>query len=185
MMARVILAALLIAIAAPGYAGEEESPAGAHEMRDRLEALIEQREAEQSSGAQGNVPQLGSPLLPGGMELSADNQALQQEAIAAYLQHGMASNEHQLRVFRWQLLSAKVTFGVVVILVGAGIYFAAVQFHHGLREGRGEQASTELEASATGIRVSSPVLGVIILAISLAFFYLYLVHVYPIEFVGT
>jgi len=29
--------------------------------------------------------------------------------------------------------------------------------------------------------VSSPVLGVVILVISLAFFYLYLVHVYPIS----
>jgi hypothetical protein len=44
-----------------------------------------------------------------------------------------------------------------------------------------EATSTTLEASATGIKLSSPVLGVIILALSLAFFYLYLVHVYPIE----
>ncbi len=40
---------------------------------------------------------------------------------------------------------------------------------------------TEIEASLQGIRVSSPVLGVIILIISLLFFYLYLVHVYPIN----
>ena len=40
---------------------------------------------------------------------------------------------------------------------------------------------TSFSASATGISVSSPVLGVIILVISLAFFYLYLVYVYPIS----
>jgi hypothetical protein len=34
---------------------------------------------------------------------------------------------------------------------------------------------------ASGIKVSSPVLGVVILVISLAFFYFYLVYVYPIE----
>ena len=40
---------------------------------------------------------------------------------------------------------------------------------------------TELEASVKGIKVSSPVLGVIILVISLLFFYLYLAFVYPIQ----
>ena len=40
---------------------------------------------------------------------------------------------------------------------------------------------TSLEASAQGIKVSSPVLGVIILSLSLLFFYLYLSFVYPIQ----
>jgi hypothetical protein len=39
---------------------------------------------------------------------------------------------------------------------------------------------TEIEASVTGIRVSSPVLGVLILVISFLFFYLYLIYVYPV-----
>jgi hypothetical protein len=40
---------------------------------------------------------------------------------------------------------------------------------------------TSLEAGAEGIKISSPVLGVIILVISFLFFYLYLVHIYPIS----
>ncbi len=40
--------------------------------------------------------------------------------------------------------------------------------------------TTEIVASVKGIKVSSPILGVIILVISLLFFYLYLVYVYPI-----
>jgi hypothetical protein len=40
---------------------------------------------------------------------------------------------------------------------------------------------TSLEASAQGLKVSSPVLGVIILSLSLLFFYLYLNFVYPIH----
>jgi hypothetical protein len=43
------------------------------------------------------------------------------------------------------------------------------------------QPITELEASLTGIKVSSPVLGVIILALSFLFFYLYIKFVYPIH----
>ncbi|PWG64525.1 hypothetical protein [Sediminicurvatus halobius] len=184
-MVRLLFVSLLLASVATAVTAEEPARSDADEVRERFEALIAAREAEQSSGGTGNMPPLGSPLLSGDMEFSAENEALQQEAIGAYLRHVMTSNEHQLRVFRWQLLSSKIIFGVVVLLVGSGIYFAAVQFHHGLREGGGEAGSTEFEASATGVRVSSPVLGVIILTISLAFFYLYLVHVYPIEFVGT
>ena len=41
--------------------------------------------------------------------------------------------------------------------------------------------ATHLELSAKGIVVNSSVLGVIILGLSLAFFYLYLVYVYPIQ----
>ena len=65
-------------------------------------------------------------------------------------------------------------------------YFSWVQFKTGIREkektGKGDrQEVTELSASPKGIRISSPVLGVIILTISLLFFYLYLVYVFPIE----
>jgi hypothetical protein len=43
-----------------------------------------------------------------------------------------------------------------------------------------EQKST-LEMGTSGVKVSSPVLGVIILVVSMGFFYLYLKTVYPIE----
>jgi hypothetical protein len=39
----------------------------------------------------------------------------------------------------------------------------------------------EIEVSASGAKVSTPVIGVIILTLSLAFFYLYLKFVFPIE----
>jgi hypothetical protein len=60
-----------------------------------------------------------------------------------------------------------------------------MQFHAGLRRrgpaAPGEAEETEFSLSLSDVKVRSPVLGVIILTISLAFFYLYLVHVYPIR----
>ena len=99
------------------------------------------------------------------------------------------------RVFEWQLLSSRVIFIVVLLLVIAGIYFAAVQFHVAMIAARrnllippGADAAaganplaTQLEISAKGVVINSSVLGVIILGLSLAFFYLYLVYVYPIH----
>jgi hypothetical protein len=117
----------------------------------------------------------------------ATNQAFLR-AMAEYYAYRTSGLEHRRRVFEWQLFSSKVTFVGVLLLVGAGIVFAAIQFRAGLvrRGAPGHESSdgepvTQLELATTGIKVTSPVLGVIILVISLAFFYLYLVYVYPIS----
>jgi hypothetical protein len=103
--------------------------------------------------------------------------------------------DHRKMAFEWNLLSSKITFWVVIILVFTGIIFAGIQFYVALKgnankkltslgEASSETAQflkTELEAGTQGIKISSPVLGVIILVISLLFFYLYLAYVYPIQ----
>jgi hypothetical protein len=99
-----------------------------------------------------------------------------------YYKSGLA---HRQRVFWWQHISGRIIFFVVLGLVVAGVYFAWVQFRHDLdrTDIKGEVQAPqghELELSTSGLKVSSPVLGVIILALSLAFFYLYLIYVYPI-----
>jgi len=113
--------------------------------------------------------------------------AAYRESLRAYYAYRMAGYDHRLRVFEWQNLSTKIIFVVVLLLVFLGIYFAAIQFHVGLRR-RGpdghpppHEESSEIALSFKGLRIRSPVLGVIVLTISLAFFYLYLVYVYPIE----
>jgi len=117
-----------------------------------------------------------------------------------YYRYRQSGYEHRRAVFDWQLRSSKIIFWVVIVMVGVGIYFSGVQFHAALRSQptpdaeEGKQAATtpvaaasgagletSIEAGSGGIKVSSPVLGVIILVISLLFFYLYLVHIYPIS----
>ncbi|MBV5313607.1 MAG: hypothetical protein JZU47_09950 [Prolixibacteraceae bacterium] len=101
-----------------------------------------------------------------------------------YMTHGY---RHRSNVFTWQLLSSVIIFCMVIFLVLSGIYFAWLQFKLAMKvkengDGTGsENLTTELNMSSKEIKVSSPVLGVIILIISLAFFYLYLVYVYPIN----
>ncbi len=105
-----------------------------------------------------------------------------QSALKGYYDYRVKGFDHRARVFEWQLLSSRMIFVLVVLIVVVGLYFSWLQFIAGLRENANpEKMSTTVEASPTGgIKVSSPVLGVIILTLSLVFFYLYLVHVYPI-----
>lgn len=116
------------------------------------------------------------PLPPSALLSDPPTKEKYLAALQEYYTYHIAGLQNRRQVFKWQLFSSKVIFAVVLVLVFAGIYFAAVQFHTGL--GRGEERT---EFIALGIKVSSPILGVIILVISLAFFYLYLVYVYPIE----
>lgn len=126
------------------------------------------------------LPESPNPLLSDSLTNKKYQAALQE-----YYDYHISGLQHRSKVFRWQLFSSKIIFIAVIILVFAGIYFAAIQFYIGIKQVREKipdyNDRTEISASMSGIKVSSPVLGVIILVISLVFFYLYLVHVFPIE----
>ena len=97
--------------------------------------------------------------------------------------------DHREAVFDWQHLSTRIIFFVVLLVVAVGLWFSYLQFQLYLRvleESRGDAAgkqtlNADVELSPKGVKVSSNVLGVIILALSLAFFYLYLAFVFPIQ----
>lgn len=152
--------------------------------------------AEQPTG-QGGAPPEGVPMA---MPAAADDLVLGHPetrqryltAMQGYYTYMANGYSYRSRVFEWQLLSSRVIFAVVLALVGAGLYFAAIQFRLAMRASArppgaqstapesGMSLETKLEVSATGVSVNSSVMGLIILVLSLAFFYLYLVFVYPI-----
>lgn len=103
-----------------------------------------------------------------------------QEAFDNYTVHAL---DQRKDAFDWQMKASKWIFGLVIMLVLAGVVFSAIQFTVGLR--RREPATVDdLELSLQGLKVRSQFLGIVTLALSLAFFYLYLTTVYPIEEVG-
>jgi hypothetical protein len=129
---------------------------------------------------------LALPEAPDSQVLDPKSEEKYLLALRRYYDYRISGYDHRLRLFEWQFLSSKIIFVVVLFLVFSGIYFAAVQFHSGLSQSRKEKTTgseevTEFVLSLKGLKVRSQVLGVIILVISLAFFYLYLVYVYPIE----
>lgn len=179
-MKRLLLAAL-IAIGISGGALAQDSPDPDSALPD-IEERIRRLGQFQSPSAEDLA--LPAAPLPGG--LTEETAKIYQQTMRAYYDYRQRGYEHRMGVFEWQSFSTKLIFGVVLVLVFLGIYFAAIQFHVGLRRGgkpgaTGESEVTELVVSVKEIKVRSPVLGVIVLAISLAFFYLYLVYVYPIE----
>ncbi len=126
---------------------------------------------------------LGPPEVAQGIVLDEALEERFKAALSEYYRYHETGFAHRRAVFEWQLLSSKIIFVVVIGVVALGVYFSWLQFMARRRDGEGteEGEASSVELSVKGIKVTSPVLGVVILAISLAFFYLYLLHVYPIE----
>ncbi|WP_179379863.1 hypothetical protein [Jannaschia marina] len=183
-------AALLLALAGPaladGHAGVETMPpevpiivqalptagdfdpgASDPDAADLMDALTGRWEDLPGADAvQGYVP-------------SGETMAALDTLHRATYEHRTRALDHRHAVFAWQHVSSQVLFVIVILIVGIGLYFSWIQFR---AERDGSPAkSTTLKAGKSGIEVTSPVLGVIILALSLGFFYLYLNHVYPIS----
>jgi hypothetical protein len=127
------------------------------------------------------------------VDLDPQTRAKQQEALRAKYDYQAFSFEHAKRTFDFQYQSGRIIFWVVLLIVFAGLAFSAVQFYVGLHhplesrmkaDGKdpapSDESVSEFEASLQGIKLKSSVLGLIILAMSMVFFYLYLKYVYPI-----
>lgn len=192
----VVLMVLLALCGARALAGDENKQPPASEAIAQAGHAVEKTAVAQT--AAGAVKTTALPDSPSAAAL--EDPATRQkylDAVGRYYEYRLSGFEFRSRLFEWQLFSSRVIFVIVILLVLAGIYFSAVQFHVALITARRASKhvepaadaktaapspfATQLEISAKGIIVNSSVLGVIVLALSLAFFYFYLVYVYPIN----
>lgn len=113
------------------------------------------------------------------------------ETFREYLIYYKKGYLQRYEVIRFQNLSTKLILFVVISLVILGMFFAWYQFRIAMnavkaRIKSGDTSSysaevQEISIGESGVVARSSYLGVIILIVSLAFFYLYLVFVYPIQ----
>lgn len=96
---------------------------------------------------------------------------------------------HRQKTFEFQYIQSWVIFIMVIVLVMGGFVMAYQQFRKDIKtpeqEDNGDSQqnkdNTTLELSTSGIKISSSVIGLIVLAMSFAFFYMYITHVYKIN----
>ena len=145
-----------------------------------------------SAAERPSVPSSSSTV-----SLPADSAAAvaYQHYLEAYYKYQAHSLDYAQTVFDWQYKSSIVIFMMVILLVLTGLVFAGIQFTiamkaHPTSAGKKKEATatdqapamaTTLEASAHGVKITSSVIGLLILVVSIGFFYLYLVYVYPIQ----
>lgn len=86
--------------------------------------------------------------------------------------------EHRKSTLQLQQIKDNILFVVVLTILGFGLYLSYIQFQ------KGDRPEGSLKLGPAGVEVTSSMLGIFILAFSIGFFYLYLVHVFQIEEIG-
>ena len=88
-------------------------------------------------------------------------------------------SRYTVSVFERQGTASNIVLAVVVFIVISGIALTAYQLRIAAKKG-GPQSSTDLEASAAKVRITSSSVGIVVLVVSLLFFYLYIKEIYKI-----
>jgi hypothetical protein len=94
-----------------------------------------------------------------------------------YITKVMELNVEAFNAQRW---SAYAILFLVVVVVISGISFSGFQLWKSISVA-GVQTNNELELSASKVRITSSVVGIVVLTISLAFLYIYTMQVYQIR----
>jgi hypothetical protein len=128
------------------------------------------------------------PAVPSSEQMASDAETSKalQESVRAHFRFDTDSYKHAADVYRWQHTSSIIIFWVVVVLVLSGLILAILQFSIAMQAQLAHSrlkpdANTTFEASLKGLKVSSSVIGLLILGMSMAFFGLYIKFVYPIQ----
>lgn len=97
---------------------------------------------------------------------------------SAFDNYHIWSLQHRKAALQAQLVKDNILFFTTLIIVGFGLYLSYLQFK------KSDQVEGTLKLGPTGIEITSSILGIFILAFSVGFFYLYLIHVFPVEEMG-
>lgn len=112
------------------------------------------------------------------------------------LDYQLFTLEHTRKTFTQQYYSSMFIFIMVVIIVSMGLILSYKQFklneeivRHGMKQNtgvidKGVDTASSMEVSKDGVKMNTAVIGLMILVISLVFFFLYLKFVYQIEVIN-
>lgn len=105
---------------------------------------------------------------------------------AAYIDYQIWAFKHAEKLFFWQHLVSQVVLLLALTMVAIGFYYAGIQFKVAQKHAAdAKPQTTEIKATLEGFSVKTSALGVVILAMSMAFFVVYLKYVFPITFVSS
>jgi hypothetical protein len=104
----------------------------------------------------------------------------------AQAKHAIAWYDYQRAVMQynqslldWQLLAANILLWTVVVVVVAGVIYSGIQLTAATR--LRQRADSSFEISAQRIRVTSSVVGIVVLVLSLVFLLIFVQQVYTIK----
>jgi hypothetical protein len=153
----------------------DEAPPTREQLQIQIEILQDQIKKLQAPNAE--LQQRATSADPELWE--AYNQAKKKEY--AYYIDLMDAN---VQAFHAQRIASYVVLILVVIVFVSGISFAGFQLWKGL-SAAGVQSNSDFEVSASKVRVTSSVVGIVVLAISLIFLFIYTQQIYQVRLIDV
>jgi hypothetical protein len=147
----------------------EEPEPTREQLQTQISILLDQIKALQATNATTRADSIDPELR------SAYVEAKKKEY--EYITKIMELNIEAFNAQRW---SAYAILFLVVVVVISGISFSGFQLWKSISVA-GVQTTNELELSASKVRITSSVVGIVVLTISLAFLYIYTVQIYQIR----
>lgn len=123
---------------------------------------------------QNGSPGAESHLVPPEVQAAFDKYQVQYYAFLGQ------QIEVAIENFRWQQRASEVLMWTVLAVVFCGLGFSGYQLYHATRLGK-DPAASEIEVSTNKVRVTSSIVGLVVLFMSIAFLYLFLIEVYRIK----
>jgi hypothetical protein len=171
-MARAVLLAiaLLLLSAAPTHTQPASEPEPTREqLQTQISILLDQIKALRAANATTQAASIDPDLRAAYLEAKKKEYE--------YVSKVMELNIEAFNAQRW---SAYAILFLVVVVVISGISFSGFQLWKSVSVA-GVQTSNELELSASKVRITSSVVGIVVLMISLAFLYIYTMQIYQIR----
>jgi hypothetical protein len=115
--------------------------------------------------------------------LEAANTPVQQkyrDALIAQYDHSIAMMKYTQSLYEWELFASTVSLWLIVAIVASGVGFSGLQLWQAVVKGA-PQAENQLEIAATKFRLTSSVVGIVVLGMSFFFFYLFVKEIYAIK----
>jgi hypothetical protein len=184
------LCAVLVLQLSTGFAAAQQNVAKPDQQvqREPRDLLKDEITASQNQTAE----KASQSSMEGGLPETA-------KMLQAREEYDIFSWKNRQDAFAWQSVSTKVIFWVVIIVVLAGLYLSWMQFNFaqnapmkvtkpstegpgnaGTPGNRADATNTTIEVNTSGVKITSSVIGLVILTLSIVFFFLYLKFVYPI-----
>jgi hypothetical protein len=103
-------------------------------------------------------------------------------AVFYYREYLPALARAKVDLYLWQVPANWVLLVMTVVLVLSGVVLAGLQLYWSYR--LGAFGESQLEVTDRALRVASPFVGLLILVVSLAFFYLFVHEIYRLRETG-
>ena len=124
-------------------------------------------------------------------KLAVDQMHMQAQLDQLRLSRAGREDGHAILSLYIQTIEGLIVFILVMAMTSAGVFMSYLQFRKGFSQFLPAKTSQEtpsptemlstLRISITGVEISSSIIGLLVLTVSLAFFFLYLDRVYPIQ----